>query len=146
MVDFDLNKNSLQNNLDLKKEQDAAKTHTQFDIVHVQVYRAEDLPKLDSLGQGWVDAFLELEYKGLMAAGAKLKTKSVQKSACPTWNTEFTIPLLHGAPLVYNAFELVVKNQNLLGANDWIGKCAPSTSATYWCCRTSNAICLCTCR
>jgi hypothetical protein len=128
VVDFDLNKNYLQNNLDLKKEQDAAKTHTTFDIVHVKVYKAEDLPKLDSLGKGWVDAFLELEYKGLMSAGAKLKTKPVMKSAAPTWNTEFTIPIVHGAPLVYNAFELVVKNHNLIGANDWIGKCSINIS------------------
>ena len=62
VMDFDINKNYLQNNLDLKKEQDAARKLTMFDIVHVRVYRAEDLPKLDQW-QGWVDAFIELEYK-----------------------------------------------------------------------------------
>jgi len=126
VVDFDVNKNYLQNNLNLKKEQDAARKLTMFDIVHVRVYRAEDLPKLD--WQGWVDAFIELEYKGLMDKNAKLKSKPVLKNANPTWNMEFTLPLVHGAPLVYNRFELVVKNHNTLGSDDWIGKCAINLS------------------
>jgi Ca2+-dependent lipid-binding protein len=128
VVDFDLNKNYLQNNLDLKREQDLAKTATSFDIVHVKVYKAEDLPKLDKIGNSWCDAFIELEYKGLMSAGSKLKSKPVLKSANPIWNMEFTIPIVHGAPLVYNAFELVVKNHNTLQSNDWIGKCEVNIS------------------
>ena len=126
MVDFDLDKSYLQNNLDLKKEQDLALKATEFDIVHVRVYRAEDLPKLDS--RGWVDAFIELEYKGLMDKGAKLKSKPVLKSANPAWNVEFTMPIVHGAPLIYDAFELVVKNHNALVSDDWIGKCAINIS------------------
>jgi hypothetical protein len=66
--------------------------------------------------------------QGLMDKGAKLKSKPVMKCANPTWNIEFTLPLVHGAPLVYNAFELVVKNHTTLGSDEWIGKCALNLS------------------
>ena len=90
--------------------------------------QAEDLPKLDNFGSGWCDAFVELEYKGLMTSGTKLKSKPVLKQQNPHWNMEFTIPIVHGAPIVYNTFELVVKNHNTLQANDWIGKCMVNIS------------------
>jgi len=121
VMDFDINERYLQNNLNLKAEEDLASIATHFDIVHMRVYKGEDLPKMDSMG--WIDGFVELDWKGLKST-SKLKSKPVMKSKDPVWNIEFTLPVASGAPILYNTFHLVVKDWNKIGSDDLVGKCS----------------------
>lgn len=117
--------------VDEKKAADLTLTSEFWDIIHVKVYRADDLPKVDK--SGWCDAYCELKYDGLLdkrlvlcriafraepcahvallcpchVLSKPMKTKDIAKTNSPLWNHEFEIPIPSATNVMYNRMELL---------------------------------------